>query len=95
METLMRHIVLALLAASGVVMAATAPATAFGTRYPVCMQGDESPGLSNCNFTSYQQCQATASGRFLSCIDNPYYVPDGGDRRGHRSRRIRSARPVY
>ena len=29
------------------------------------------PGLSNCTFTSYQQCQASASGRFLPCVANP------------------------
>ena len=70
----MRHLVLALLAASGLAVVATAPAQAVGTRYPFCIQGDEQPGLSNCTFTSYEQCQATASGRKLYCIANPYYV---------------------
>ena len=66
----MRNIVLALLAASGLALVGTAPAEAIGTRYPFCLQGDDSPGLSNCSFTSYQQCQATASG---SC--NAWKIP--------------------
>ncbi len=80
----MRSIFLAL-AAGGLAMAASAPAHAAGTRYPVCIQGDEYPGLSGCYFTSFQQCQATASGRFLTCIANPYYG-GGGDQRGYGRR---------
>jgi hypothetical protein len=88
----MRHLVLALLAASGLAMAGTAPAAAFGTHYPFCMQGDEFPGLSNCTFTSYQQCEASASGRLLSCLANPYYNA-GGDRAYRSRRRVRSVYP--
>jgi Protein of unknown function (DUF3551) len=92
----MRNLVLALLAAGGLAMVGAAPAEAIGTRYPFCIQGDEYPGLSNCTFTSYQQCQATASGRRLYCIENPYY--DRGERepRGDRGRnRPRSVYPSY
>ena len=64
--------ILVLLAAGALTALGSAPAAAVGTRYPFCIQGDEQPGLSNCTFTSYEQCQATASGRFLSCIANPY-----------------------
>jgi hypothetical protein len=83
----MRSIFLALVAAGGLAMAGTAPANAVGTRYPVCIQGDEYPGLSGCYFRSFPQCQATASGRFLSCIANPYYAGGGGDPGGYRGRR--------
>jgi len=69
----MRNLVLAMLAASGLAMIGTAPALAVGTRHPFCIQGTEHPGLSNCTFDSYQQCQATASGRFLYCVENPYF----------------------
>ena len=69
----MRKAILAVLAASALAALGAAPAEAVGTRYPFCLQGDEYPGLSYCTFTSYEQCQATASGRFLSCIANPYY----------------------
>ena len=70
----MRKVILALLTASGLTALGAMPAEAVGTRYPFCIQGDDQPGLSNCTFTSYEQCQATASGRRLWCIANPYYV---------------------
>jgi hypothetical protein len=89
----MRNVVLALLAASGLAVGAV-PAEAVGTRYPFCLQGKDSPALSNCTYTSYQQCQATASGQFLYCIENPYYNPC--DQRPYRGRnRVRSVYPYY
>jgi hypothetical protein len=73
----MRHVLLLLLAGCGLAALVTAPAQAVGTRYPFCIQGDEQPGLSNCTFISYEQCAATASGRRLYCIPNPFYAGDG------------------
>ncbi|WP_291842343.1 DUF3551 domain-containing protein [Bradyrhizobium sp.] len=73
----MRRVILATLIANGLATLGAAPADAVGTRYPFCIQGDQEPALSNCTFTSYEQCQATASGRFLTCIANPYYVGEG------------------
>jgi hypothetical protein len=69
----MRSIILVLLAAGSLAVLGAAPAEAVGSRYPFCIQGASSPGLSNCSFRSLAQCQATASGRFLSCIANPFY----------------------
>ena len=90
----MRNVVLALLAAGGLAMACAARASAVGTRYPFCIQGPEQPGLSNCTFTSYEQCQATASGRRLWCLANPYYNPgNDDDPRAYRGRS--RAQPVY
>jgi hypothetical protein len=91
MRNLLRNLVLALLAGGGLALAGTAPVAAIGTNHPFCIQGDEYPGLSNCTFNSYQQCQATASGRFLQCIENPYFNAGGYRGRG----RIRSVYPVY
>jgi Protein of unknown function (DUF3551) len=92
---MMRNIVLVLLAAVGVAMMVSAPAKAVGTRYPFCIQGDEQPGLSNCTFTSYEQCQATASGRRLWCIENPYYNSGGDiDPRAYRGPRAKSVYPA-
>ena len=82
----MRKVILAILAAAGLALAGTAPAEAVGSRYPFCLQGNDSPGLSNCTFTSYQQCQATASGRFLYCVANPFYA--GGEPGVYRERRL-------
>jgi Protein of unknown function (DUF3551) len=77
----MRNVILGLLAVGGVAAMSTAPAEAVGTRYPFCIQGPEQPGLSNCTFISYEQCQATASGRRLYCIENPFYAgPSEGPR---------------
>jgi uncharacterized protein DUF3551 len=79
-EIRMRRVILALLAAGGLAGLGALPAKAVGTRYPFCITGPEQPGLSNCTFTSYEQCQATASGRRLWCLENPFYVreSDGG-----------------
>jgi hypothetical protein len=92
----MRNLVLALLATGGLTALGSAPAAAVGTRYPFCMQGEEAPGLSDCRYTSYEQCAATASGRFLYCIENPYFNPGASyyDPRGYRGRhRVRYVNP--
>ena len=42
--------------------------------YPFCMVGcDFAAGRGDCSFSSYQQCQASASGRDASCAANPYF----------------------
>jgi hypothetical protein len=86
MEIVMRTIVMAALAASVLAISGAFPAQAVGTRHPFCLQGDEYPGLSYCTFDSYGQCMATASGRFLSCIANPYYVGETDDPYAYRNR---------
>ena len=92
----MRSVVLAVLSAGGLAMLGAVPAGAVGSRYPFCIQGNDYPGLSNCTFTSYEQCQASASGRFLYCVANPYYNPGGGlDPRVYRGPRVRSVYPSY
>jgi hypothetical protein len=72
----MRWAILMMLAASGPGLMGTAPAHAVGSRYAFCIQGEEFPGLSNCTFTTYEQCRATASGRHAYCIANPYYAAE-------------------
>jgi hypothetical protein len=96
-EAWMRNLVLALLSATGLAMVGAAPAEAVGTRYPYCIQGEEFPGLSECTFSSYAQCQATASGRLLYCLQNPYYNGGAeGDPRAYRGRdRRRTVSPRY
>ena len=93
----MKRAILILLAASGLAVLGSAPAAAVGTRYPFCIQGEQEPALSNCTFTSYAQCQATASGRYLTCIANPFYVGGGdGAPRGYRTGRpLPPAYPGY
>jgi hypothetical protein len=66
----MRQIIAA--GAFAVMAFAAAPASAHD--YPYCLQGREYgyPGL--CQFTSYQQCEATASGTFSYCGTNPRFA---------------------
>ena len=83
----MRIAITALVSVGALAAIGVAPAGAVGTRYPFCIQGNEHPGLSNCTFTSYEQCQATASGRFLYCIANPYFMGESDDRHAYGRRR--------
>jgi hypothetical protein len=94
-ENLMRgFIALPIVATIGLALLAGAPANAYGVKHPFCLQGDEWPGLSNCRFDSYAQCQATASGRNLTCIANPFFVGQSDDPYAYQNRsRVRS--PSY
>ena len=63
----------------------SASASAQGVaQYPFCLQGADYPGWTNCAYSSYQQCQATASGTENECLANPWYnatdsaAPDSG-----------------
>ena len=42
------------------------------SEYRYCLQGDDYAGAGNCEFASYLQCQASASGRTAYCVANPY-----------------------
>ena len=54
------------------VVFAAAPASA--RDYPYCLQGRSYGYPGNCQFTSYQQCQATASGTLSYCGMNPRFA---------------------
>jgi len=42
--------------------------------YPFCIKGcDFGSGRGDCSFSTYQQCQASASGRDAWCAENPYF----------------------
>jgi uncharacterized protein DUF3551 len=59
-------------AAAFITMALTAaPATA--RDYPYCIQGRQWGYPGKCDFTSYQQCLATASGTDAYCGPNPRF----------------------
>ena len=50
------------------------PAGATARDFPFCIKGcDFGGGRGDCSFSSYQQCQATASGRDAYCDVNPYF----------------------
>jgi len=82
----MRRLVLAGLAIIALAFIGTMPAHAVGDRYPFCLQGNDAPGLSNCTFDTYAQCMATASGRRLTCIANPYFVGESDDPYAYQNR---------
>jgi hypothetical protein len=68
----MRRALLALLV--GCAASATVATSASARDYPYCIRGcDFGAGLGDCSFTSYQQCQASASGRVATCAENPYF----------------------
>src|SRR5262249_12144207 len=85
-EVFMRHIALATFFACSFALFCAAPAQAVGSRHPFCLQGDEYPGLSACYFDTYAQCLATASGRKVYCIANPYFAGASDDPYAYRNR---------
>ena len=68
----MRAAILAVLAIGAVSAINTAPAQA--RDYPFCIKGQGYESyIGDCRFSTYEQCQATASGRMNYCDVNPYY----------------------
>jgi hypothetical protein len=65
--------------------ASTAPPAA-AQDYPFCIKGcDFGTVRGDCGFSSYQPCQATASGRAADCGANPYFSANT-ELQSHRSR---------
>ena len=65
----MRTLFLALAMSATVFATGVTEVAAGDNRY--CIQGDDFPGgAGDCSFASYQQCQATASGRTAYCGAN-------------------------
>jgi hypothetical protein len=63
------------------VFAGMASAGAGGS--PFCIRGCDF-GAGDCSFSSYQQCQATASGREAYCTENPDFNPKAELQPNHR-----------
>jgi len=79
----MKSILFAALAASTIMVAGgSAPATAHD--YPYCLQGKQWGYPGNCQFTSYQQCLATASGTNAGCGINPRVALESQERHPYR-----------
>ncbi|MDO9385047.1 MAG: DUF3551 domain-containing protein [Hyphomicrobiaceae bacterium] len=76
--------VLAVLAAGAATMANPAPAAAYD--YPYCAQGRGTGIPGDCSYRTYAQCQASASGRNLSCNVNPRAALNQQQRRGRTYR---------
>src|SRR5216110_2410944 len=69
-EREMRTLFLALATSATIFATSVAPVGASEYRY--CLQGDDYAGAGDCGLTSYQQCEATASGRTAYCGVNSY-----------------------
>jgi hypothetical protein len=82
----MRKIVVAMLMAGALLLTNPPTAHAVGTAHAFCLQGYEYPGLSYCTFDTYEQCLATASGRNLQCVANPFYNGPSDDPYAYQNR---------
>ena len=68
----MRKLILAMMAvtaAGAATLATSAPAAAHD--YPWCVVGREMGYPGDCTYTTYNQCMASASGRYAYCEVNP------------------------
>ena len=83
-----RKILLAVLAAvSGLSVAeSTVPASAGTIQDTYCLQGRRSGYPGNCQFSTYEQCLATASGTADGCGINPMRAFAQQPRSGRRNR---------
>ena len=71
-----RHVSLAVLATISALttVGSISPAPAEATQDRYCLQGRPWGYPGNCQFSSYAQCMATASGTFSYCGINPHYA---------------------
>ena len=83
----MRVLLLAAAAIGATASFGTMSTPAEARDYPFCIKGaDYLSGLGDCSFDTYQQCQATASGRLAYCDANPFYGSTDKSRRGYSER---------
>ena len=74
--TVMRFLVLPILAVGAVYAAAPSRAQTYDPNYPICLQvyDDMVHYYFECSYASLAQCAASASGRSAQCVVNPYYT---------------------
>jgi hypothetical protein len=70
----MRRTILTLASLAALIAVASPAAQAHPANDRYCLQGRMWGYPGNCQFTSYQQCQATASGTSAYCGVNPRYA---------------------
>jgi hypothetical protein len=85
----MKPITIALWALTAV--GALQPVASLARDYPFCMKGGNSDSsYGDCSYDTYQQCQASASGRNAYCDANPFY--NGGNERESSAGRHNTSR---
>lgn len=70
----MRRTILTLASFAALIAAMAPAAQAQASAYRYCLQGRSWGYPGNCQFSTYQQCQATASGTSAYCGVNPRYA---------------------
>lgn len=69
------------------------PAPAAARDYPWCAQGGEYDYPGECAYSSYEQCQASVSGRLLFCDRNPRFAYGHAPAQPRPQRRARPVAP--
>ena len=82
----MRKVMLAMLAVAVVGAGSTAGSAPAAADYPWCAQGRGFGIPGDCSYSTYEQCQASASGRGLYCNINPRAAFAQQPRRGRHYR---------
>ena len=82
----MRKVMLAMLAVAAVGAGSTAVSAPAAADYPWCAQGRGFGIPGDCSYSTYEQCQASASGRALYCNINPRAAFAQQPRRGRHYR---------
>ena len=89
----MRKTTLALLTLSAALAAGTLGAAPVAARdYPWCAQGGDYDYPGECAYRTYEQCQASVSGRLLFCGPNPR-VQNGQPQQPQPPRQRRTVAP--
>lgn len=78
----MRKIGLAMMMAIAAGFAVLGSTPAAARDYPWCIQGGGWGYPGECSYATYEQCLASASGRYVACGPNPAFAFDRA-RRGH------------
>ena len=85
----MRILTFAAVAVGAMVSIGTISTSAQARDYPFCIKGAHYlGGIGDCSFDTYQQCQATASGRKAYCDTNPYFGFSDRSRGAFPARRL-------
>ena len=92
---IMRKTQMALLSLGAIALAGVATALPAAARdYPWCAQGGEYDYPGECAYSTYEQCQASVSGRLLFCDRNPRFAyGQSVQREPQPRRRIRPVAP--
>jgi len=85
----MREALIGLAAVLVIVSAGHAQESFFNKRYCTMGGSDNSGGMADCSYNTWEQCRAAASGLARYCSENPYWRPDaaGGNGRTQRGKK--------